>query len=262
VFASAADGTKIPVAIVYKKGFQRDGNAPVLLYAYGSYGINTEAAFDTSRLSLLDRGFAYAIASIRGGSEMGRNWYENGKLLKKKNTFADFVTAAEYLIANRYTSPARLGIMGGSAGGLLMGAVVNARPELFHTVLALVPFVDVLNSMSDATLPLTVGEYEEWGNPNEKPFYDYIKTYSPYENVTSRDYPNILATGGLNDPRVPYWEPSKWVAKLRTVKTDKNLLALKMNMGAGHFGKSGRYAAMEERAEYYAFLLLTMGIKK
>ncbi|MBM3786063.1 MAG: S9 family peptidase [Acidobacteria bacterium] len=262
LFATASDGAKIPIAVVYRKGFRKTGKAPALLYAYGSYGINTEAAFDPSRLSLLDRGFVFAIASIRGGSEMGRSWYENGKLLSKKNTFTDFIAAAEHLVAAKYTSPSRLGIMGGSAGGLLMGAVVNLKPELFHTVLALVPFVDVLNSMSDASLPLTVGEYEEWGNPEEKPFYEYIKSYSPYDNLAKRNYPNILATGGLNDPRVPYWEPSKWVAKLRTLNAGKNLLALKINMGAGHFGKSGRYAALEEKAEYYAFLLMTMGVTK
>jgi len=262
VFATAADGARVAIAVVYKKGFQKDGKAPLLLYAYGSYGSNTEATFSPSRLSLLDRGFGFAIASIRGGSEMGRYWYETGKLLSKKNTFTDFIAAAEHLIANKYTGSQRLAIMGGSAGGLLMGAVVNLRPDLFHTVLALVPFVDVLNSMSDATLPLTVGEYEEWGNPDDRPFYDYIKSYSPYDNVKRAAYPNILATGGLNDPRVPYWEPAKWVAKLRTLKTDKNLLAMKINMGAGHFGKSGRYAVLEETAEQYAFLLMTMGLAR
>lgn len=261
-FAKAADGALIPIAIVYKKGFKADGKSPLLLYAYGSYGINTEAAFNASRLSLLDRGFAFAVANIRGGSEMGRHWYDTGKLLNKKNTFTDFIAAAEHLIGKNYTTPSKLAIMGGSAGGLLMGAVINLRPELFHTVLALVPFVDVLNSMSDASLPLTVGEYEEWGNPDDKKFYDYMKSYSPYDNVAKKAYPNILATGGLNDPRVPYWEPAKWVAKMRTLKTDKNILAMKINMGAGHFGKSGRYAALEETAEQYAFLLLTMGITK
>ncbi|MFN0104098.1 MAG: S9 family peptidase [Bryobacteraceae bacterium] len=261
-FATAADGARIPIAIVYKKGFQKNGKAPLLLYGYGSYGLNSEATFSAARLSLLDRGFAFAIANIRGGSEMGRYWYETGKLLSKKSTFTDFVTAAEHLIAGKYTSPQRLAIMGRSAGGLLMGAVVNLRPELFHTVLALVPFVDVLNSMSDATLPLTVGEYEEWGNPEDKKFYDYMKSYSPYDNVKRAAYPNILATGGLNDPRVPYWEPAKWVAKMRTLKTDKNLLAMKINLGAGHFGKSGRYAVLEETAEEYAFLLMTMGITR
>ncbi len=261
-FATASDGQRIPVAIVYKKGFRKDSKAPLLLYGYGSYGINSEAAFSPARLSLLDRGFAFAIATIRGGSEMGRHWYENGKFLAKKNTFTDFIAAAEHLVAGKYTQPERLAIMGGSAGGLLMGAVVNLRPDLFHTVLALVPFVDVLNTMSDATLPLTVGEYEEWGNPDERKFYDYIKSYSPYDNVKPAAYPNILATGGLNDPRVPFWEPAKWVAKIRTVKTDKNLLAMKINMGAGHFGKSGRYAALEETAEQYAFLLMTMGITR
>jgi oligopeptidase B len=261
-FATAADGARIPVAIVYKKGFAKDGKAPFLLYGYGSYGLNTEATFNTSRLSLLDRGFGFAIANIRGGSEMGRQWYETGKFLTKKNTFTDFIAAAEHLIAGKYTNPKRLAIMGGSAGGLLMGAVVNLRPELFHTVLALVPFVDVLNSMSDPTLPLTIGEYEEWGNPEDRTYYEYMKSYSPYDNLKKGAYPNILATGGLNDPRVPYWEPAKWVAKLRTLKTDKNLLAMKINMGAGHFGKSGRYAALEETAEQYAFLLLTMGIRE
>jgi len=261
-FAKAADGASIPVAIVYKKGFKADAKSPLLLYAYGSYGINTEAAFNASRLSLLDRGFAFAVANIRGGSEMGRHWYDTGKLLNKKNTFTDFIAAAEHLIAKKYTAPSKLAIMGGSAGGLLMGAVVNMRPDLFHTALALVPFVDVLNSMSDAALPLTVGEYEEWGNPEDKRFYDYMKSYSPYDNLAKKAYPNILATAGLNDPRVPYWEPSKWVAKLRTLKTDKNILAMKINMGAGHFGKSGRYAALEETAEQFAFLLLTMGMNK
>ncbi len=262
IFATAADGARVPIAIVYKKGFRKDGKAPLLLYAYGSYGINTEATFSTTRLSLLDRGFAFALTNIRGGAEMGRYWYETGKLLTKKNTFTDFIAAADHLIAGKYTNSGRLAIMGGSAGGLLMGAVVNLRPELFQTVLALVPFVDVLNSMSDASLPLTVGEYEEWGNPEDKKFYDYMKSYSPYDNLKRGRYPNILATGGLNDPRVPYWEPAKWVAKMRTLKTDKNLLAMKINMGAGHFGKSGRYAALEETAEQYAFLLLTMGITR
>lgn len=262
LFATAPDGAKVPVAIVYKKGFRKDGKAPVMLYAYGSYGMNSEATFSTARLSLLDRGFAWAIANIRGGSEMGRAWYENGKLLHKKNTFTDFIACADHLVAQKFTSPSRLAIMGGSAGGLLMGAVLNLRPELFHTALALVPFVDVMNSMSDASLPLTTGEYEEWGNPAEKKFFEYMLSYSPYENTAARHYPNIMATGGLNDPRVPYWEPAKWVAKLRAVKKDKNLLVMKMNMGAGHFGRSGRYEALRETAEQYAFLLMTMGISE
>lgn len=260
IFATAEDGSRIPIAVVYKKGFERDGNAPLLLYGYGSYGINNDARFSAARLSLLDRGFAFAIATIRGGSEMGRYWYETGKFLQKKNTFTDFIAAAEHLVAEKFTSPERLAIEGRSAGGLLMGAVLNLRPELFHTVLAIVPFVDVLNTMSDETLPLTIGEYEEWGNPNDKLYYDYIQSYSPYDNLKQGAYPNIYASGGLNDPRVPYWEPAKWVARIRALKTDSNLVAMKMNMGAGHFGKSGRYAALEETADEYAFLLMTMGI--
>ncbi|HUS08391.1 MAG TPA: S9 family peptidase [Bryobacteraceae bacterium] len=260
IFAPAKDGTRIPIALVYKKGIARDGKTPLLLYAYGSYGINTEPSFSSTRLSLMDRGFIYAIANIRGGAEMGEEWREQGRMLTKLNTFHDFIASAEHLIAQKYTSSDRLAAMGGSAGGLLMGAVVNLRPDLFHSVIAKVPFVDVLNTMLDATLPLTTNEYEEWGNPEEKKYYDYIKSYSPYDNVAKAPYPNMLVTGGLNDPRVSYWEPAKWVAKLRASKTDKHLLLLKIEMGSGHFGSSGRYERIKETAFDYAFLLSTFGI--
>lgn len=221
---------------------KKNGGNPLYLYGYGSYGINIEPYFSVSRVSLLDRGFVYAIAHIRGSSTMGRIWYENGKLLHKKNTFNDFITCAEYLINEKYTNPEKLSIVGGSAGGLLMGAVLNMRPDLFKVAAAHVPFVDVINTMLDPTLPLTVIEYEEWGNPNIEKYYHYMKSYSPYDNVQTKAYPNILITAGLNDPRVQYWEPAKWTAKLRALKTDKNLLLLKTNMGAGHGGASGRYS--------------------
>lgn len=253
--ATAADGTKIPISVAYKKGVKRDGKNPCYLYAYGSYGSSTEPYFSTIRVSLLDRGFVFAIAHIRGGSEMGRKWYEDGKFLKKKNTFTDFINCAEHLIKEKYTNSDKLAIAGGSAGGLLMGAVVNMRPDLFNTVVAHVPFVDVINTMLDETIPLTVVEYEEWGNPNDKTYFDYMLSYSPYDNVEAKDYPNILITAGLNDPRVQYWEPAKWTAKLRELKTDNNTLLLKTNMGAGHGGASGRYEAMKEYAFEYAFVL-------
>lgn len=253
--ATAADGTKIPISVAYKKGVKRDGTNPCYLYAYGSYGSSTEPYFSTIRVSLLDRGFVFAIAHIRGGSEMGRKWYEDGKFLKKKNTFTDFINCAEHLIKEKYTTSDKLAIAGGSAGGLLMGAVVNMRPDLFNTVVAHVPFVDVMNTMLDETIPLTVVEYEEWGNPNDKTYFDYMLSYSPYDNVEAKDYPNILITAGLNDPRVQYWEPAKWTAKLRDMKTDNNTLLLKTNMGAGHGGASGRYEAMKEYAFEYAFVL-------
>ena len=233
IFAKAADGTPVPISIVYKKGLTRDGGNPLLLYGYGSYGINSDPYFSSNRLSLLDRGFIYAIAHLRGGEEMGRAWYEKGKLLHKKNTFTDFIACAENLIAKKYTASDKLVIQGGSAGGLLMGAVTNMRPELFEIVVAKVPFVDVVNTMLDASIPLTVVEYDEWGNPNEKMFYDYIKSYSPYDNIEAKAYPHILVTAGLNDPRVHYWEPAKWTAKLRTLKTGDNWLLLKTEMGAG-----------------------------
>lgn len=260
-FAEAPDGTKIPMSLVYKRDLIRDGSHPCYLYGYGSYGANVEPSFSSNRLSLLDRGFVFAIAHVRGSGTLGRSWYDQGKLLNKKNTFTDFIACAEHLIAEDYTSAENLVASGGSAGGLLMGAVTNMRPDLFKAVIAKVPFVDVINTMLDASIPLTVIEYEEWGNPNEKAFYDYIKTYSPYDNVEAKAYPNLLITAGLNDPRVQYWEPAKWTAKLRLLKADDNRLLLKTNMGAGHGGASGRYEALKEVAFEYAFILDVLGIK-
>ncbi|MGA3078027.1 MAG: S9 family peptidase, partial [Bryobacteraceae bacterium] len=263
LWATARDGVKVPVSIVYRKGFVRDGHAPLFLYAYGSYGSGTPATFASARLSLLDRGMAYAIAHIRGGNEMGEQWREDGMLMKKKNTFWDFIDCAEYLIAEKWTSKERLVIEGGSAGGLLMGAVVNMRPDLFHAVHAAVPFVDVMNTMMDASLPLTVGEYLEWGNPNEKEAYDYMKTYSPYDNLEKRAYPAILVTTSFNDSQVMYWEPAKYVARLRTLKTNDTPLLLKIKMEpAGHGGASGRYDRMKDQAFEYAWLLTQVGITK
>ncbi len=260
LWATAPDGTAVPIALVYKTElFRKDGQSPMLLYGYGSYGLNMEATFHGDRLSLLERGFVYAIANIRGGSEMGRPWYDHGKFLEKKNTFTDFIAAAEHLIANQYTNPKKLAIEGRSAGGMLIGAVLNMRPDLFGAAMAGVPFVDVLTTMLDETLPLTVGEYEEWGDPNDETYYHYMKSYSPYDNVTAQAYPHLLVTSGLNDPRVQYWEPTKWVARLNELRTNDNLLLLKTNMGAGHFGKSGRYDALRETALYYAFFLLALG---
>jgi oligopeptidase B len=255
VFAVAPDGVRVPVSLVYRRGIVRDSRSPLYLYGYGSYGLVTEPSFSSERLSLLDRGFIYAIAHIRGSGDLGRRWYDDGKLLHKKNTFADFIACAEYLIAEKYTSADRLTIAGGSAGGLLMGAVMNLRPELFHTVVAHVPFVDVVNTMLDETLPLTIAEYEEWGNPSQREYYDYIRSYAPYENIRRTGYPNILVTAGLNDPRVSYWEPAKWVAKLRNLKSDNNIIVLRTNMGAGHGGPSGRYSRLKEKAFEYAFVL-------
>ncbi len=262
IFAYAKDGTRVPVSLVYKKGLKKNGTNPTLLYGYGSYGISIDPGFNSNRISLLDRGFVYAIAHIRGGGDLGRPWYQDGKFLKKKNTFTDFIAAAEHLIHEQFTSPDHLAILGGSAGGLLMGAVTNMRPDLFKVVIANVPFVDVVNTMLDASIPLTVIEYEEWGNPNKKEFFDYMLSYSPYDNVTAKAYPNILITAGLNDPRVQYWEPAKWTAKLRTLKTNDNRLLLKTNMGAGHSGKSGRYEKLHTVAFDYAFMLDTLGIKQ
>ena len=261
IYATAADGVKVPISLVYKKGLVQDGKAPMLLYGYGSYGISMDPTFSSDRLSLLDRGFVYAIAHIRGGADLGKPWHEDGRILKKKNTFMDFIACAEHLIAEKYSSPDRIAIMGGSAGGLLMGAVINMRPDLFATVVAKVPFVDALNTMLDASLPLTVGEYEEWGNPNEKQYYDYIKSYAPYENVEAKEYPKILITAGLNDPRVSYWEPAKWAAKLRATRKDSRVLLLKTNMGSGHFGSSGRYEYIKETAFDYAFILNALGVE-
>ena len=262
IFATASDGTRVPISLVYRKDMQRDGKSPMLLTGYGSYGSSNDPRFSSNVLSLLDRGFVYGIAHIRGGGDLGRPWYEDGKLLQKRNTFTDFIACAHHLIAKGYTSSDRLVITGGSAGGLLMGAVANMRPDLFAGVVARVPFVDVINTMLDASIPLTVIEYEEWGNPNDKTFFDYILSYSPYDNVEAKDYPNLLITAGLNDPRVQYWEPAKWTAKLRTMKTDDNRLLLKTNMGAGHGGASGRYDALKERAFQYAFVLDVVGITK
>lgn len=258
-FATSHDGTRIPISLVHKKGLDLNGDNPCLLYGYGSYGITVDPYFSSNRFSLIDRGFIFAIAHIRGGGAMGRKWYQDGKFLKKKNTFLDFIACAEHLIAEQYTSASRISMMGGSAGGLLMGAVLNMRPDLFGAAIAHVPFVDVINTMLDPSLPLTVTEYDEWGNPNEEEYFSYMRSYAPYENVARTEYPNILITAGLNDPRVGYWEPAKWCAKLREYKTDTNQLLLKTNLGAGHQGKSGRYGYLRETALDYAFLLETVG---
>jgi oligopeptidase B len=260
LYARAPDAAEVPIALVYRKGLKRDGSAPALLNGYGSYGANTDASFSSNIISLLDRGFVYARAQIRGGSEKGRAWYEAGRLMNKRNTFTDFIAAAEMLVQQGYTSPARLAIRGGSAGGLLMGAVTNMRPDLFRVVVADVPFVDVINTMLDDDLPLTVIEYDQWGNPHDKAAFEYIFSYSPYDNIAPRAYPSILATVGLNDSNVPYWEGTKWVAKLRDVTTSGNPVLLKANLDAGHGGASGRYQALEEEAFRYAFMLSQMGI--
>jgi len=262
IYATASDGAQIPVSLVYKKGMKKNGNNPFYLYGYGAYGMNMDAWFSSNRLSMLNRGFIFALAHVRGSSTMGRAWYEDGKLMNKKNSFTDFIAVAEHLIDEKYTSQDKLVIGGGSAGGLLVGAVVNMRPDLFKVVVADVPFVDLMNTMLDETLPLTVIEWEEWGNPNEKEAYDYMRSYSPYDNVEAKAYPNMLLTGGLNDTRVNYWEPAKWTAKLRANKTDDNILVLKTNMGAGHGGASGRYDYLKEVAFEYAFILDIMGIHK
>ncbi|GAA4006705.1 oligopeptidase B [Hymenobacter fastidiosus] len=260
-YATAIDGTKIPMSIVYKKGFKKDGSAPLLQYAYGSYGYSTDATFSAARLSLLDRGFAYVICHIRGGQEMGRQWYEDGKKLKKKNTFTDFTDCSRFLIDQKFTSAQKLFAMGGSAGGLLMGAVVNLHPEYYKGVVAAVPFVDVVTTMMDSSIPLTTGEYDEWGNPNQKEYYDYMLSYSPYDQVKAQAYPNMLVTTGLHDSQVQYFEPAKWVAKLRTVKTDNHLLLLHTDMAAGHGGASGRFKSINDVARQFAFMLLLLGVK-
>ena len=262
MWATAEDGVEIPMAIVYKKELKKDGSNPALIYSYGSYGISSDVYFSTAYYSLIDRGFIFAIAQIRGGSDMGEQWYEDGKLLKKKNTFTDFIACSEKLIQDKYTSTDKLAAMGGSAGGLLMGAVANMRPDLYHTIVAQVPFVDVITTMFDESLPLTTGEYEEWGNPNEEEYYNYIKSYSPYDNVKEQDYPNILITGGINDSQVLFHEPAKWTAKLRTFKTDNNIVLLHMNMESGHGGATGRYSRIKDVAFEFAFILNRVGMDK
>ncbi|MGH7570179.1 MAG: S9 family peptidase [Gemmatimonadales bacterium] len=259
-YATARDGIRVPVSLVYRKGVERRFPAPTLLYGYGSYGSSSEPTFSSLRLSLLDRGFVYAIAHIRGGQELGRQWYEDGKLLKKKNSFTDFIDVAAHLVARGYTAPDRLFAQGGSAGGLLIGAVVNLRPDLFKGAIATVPFVDVVTTMLDASIPLTTGEYDEWGNPNDSAYYRYMLSYSPYDNVARKAYPNLLVTAGLHDSQVQYFEPAKWVARLRAMKTDTNRLLLKTNMEAGHGGASGRYQRWREIAFQYAFLLDLAGL--
>ncbi len=262
VYATAADGTRVPVSLVYKKELKRDGTRPLLLNGYGSYGSSSAVTFSSARLSLLNRGFIFAIAHIRGGGDLGKAWHDQGKMMFKKNTFTDFISVAEHLIAEKYTSSDRLIIEGGSAGGLLMGAVTNMRPDLFKAVVSRVPFVDVINTMLDTSLPLTVGEFLEWGNPNVKSEYEYMKSYSPYDNLSAKAYPNMLVKTSLNDSQVMYWEPAKYVARLRTVKTDKNVLLFKTNMGGGHGGSSGRYDVLKDVAFDYAFILKQVGITK
>ncbi|MFV8376063.1 S9 family peptidase [Flavobacterium sp. LB1P71] len=262
VWATAKDGTKIPISMVYRKELKKDGHNPLLQYAYGSYGHSMDATFSSTRLTLLDRGFIFAIAHIRGGEDLGRQWYEDGKLLKKKNTFTDFIDCSKFLIDQKYTSPEHLYAEGGSAGGLLMGVVVNLAPELYHGIIAQVPFVDVITTMLDDSIPLTTGEYDEWGNPNKKKYYKYILSYSPYDNIKKQNYPNMYVSTGLHDSQVQYWEPAKWVAKLRTIKTDANVLYLDTNMDAGHGGASGRFEAIKELAKEFSFLLDLEKIKK
>ena len=262
IWATAKDGTKIPISMVYRKGLKKDGSNPLLLYAYGSYGHSMDATFSSTRLTLLDRGFVFAIAHIRGGEDLGRKWYEDGKLLKKKNTFTDFIDCSKFVIDQKYTSPEHLYAEGGSAGGLLMGAVVNLAPELYHGIIAQVPFVDVVTTMLDENIPLTTGEYDEWGNPNIKKYYKYMLSYSPYDNVKKQNYPNMYVSTGLHDSQVQYWEPAKWVAKLRSLKTDTSVLYLDTNMDAGHGGASGRFEAIKELAKEYSFLLDLEKIRK
>lgn len=261
VWATARDGVKVPISLVYHKETKHDGSAPLLQYGYGAYGITVDPSFSVSRLSLLDRGFIFAIAHVRGGEYLGRNWYDNGKLLKKQNSFTDFIDCSKYLIEQKYTSPQHLYAYGGSAGGLLMGGVINMNPELYNGVIAAVPFVDVVTTMLDDSIPLTTGEYDEWGNPSEKTYYNYMKSYSPYDNVTEKAYPNILVTTGLHDSQVQYWEPAKWVAKLRELKKDTNKLLLKTDMDSGHGGASGRFESLKDTALEYAFLLDLEGIR-
>jgi len=260
IWATSRDGVKIPMSVVYKRGIKKNGENPLLLYAYGSYGQTVDPYFSSVRLSLLDRGFIYVIAHVRGGEYLGREWYENGKLLKKANTFYDFIDCSKYLIEQKYTSKEHLYAYGGSAGGLLMGVIVNLNPELYNGIIAAVPFVDVVTTMLDDAIPLTTGEYDEWGNPNEKEYYEFMKLYSPYDNVEAKDYPNMLITTGLHDSQVQYWEPAKWVAKLRNLKTDKNKIFFHTDMNSGHGGASGRFESLKEVALEYAFLFDLEGI--
>jgi oligopeptidase B len=260
--ATARDGINVPISLVYRKGLVKDGQNPCLLYGYGSYGATMDAGFDSEVLSLLDRGFVYAIAHIRGGQEMGRWWYEDGKLFKKKNTFTDFIDCAEHLVAEKFTNPGLLFAQGASAGGLLMGAVANMRPDLFKGILAGVPFVDVVTTMLDHSIPLTTGEFDEWGNPENKDSYDYMLSYSPYDQVEAKDYPAMFVTTGLHDSQVQYFEPAKWVAKLRAMKTDDNPLVFLINMEAGHGGQSGRFRRLKETAMEYAFMFTLAGVKE
>ena len=262
IWATAKDGTKVPISMIYNKGIKKDGKNPLLLYAYGSYGVTMDCHFSSVRLSLLDRGFVYAIAHIRGGEDLGREWYEDGKLLKKKNTFTDFIDCSQFVIDENYTSAQHLYAEGGSAGGLLMGAIINMAPNLYNGVVAQVPFVDVVTTMLDETIPLTTGEYDEWGNPNVKKYYNYMLSYSPYDNIKKQAYPNLYISTGLHDSQVQYWEPAKWVAKLRVFKTNDSQLYLDTNMDAGHGGASGRFEAIKEIAKEYSFLLDLEGIKK
>ena len=263
IFATSRDGkTQIPISLVYRKGLQKNGENPLLLNGYGSYGNSSDPYFSSVRLSLLDRGFTYAIAHVRGGQEMGRDWYEDGKLLKKKNTFYDFIDCAKHLIDTKFTSSEHIYATGGSAGGLLMGAVINMEPELFNGVIAGVPFVDVINTMWDESIPLTTGEFDEWGNPKEKEYYDYMKSYSPYDNIENVNYPNLLITTGYWDSQVQYWEPAKWIAKIRDIRANDNLLLMHCNMDVGHGGSSGRFESLKEIALEYAFLFKLENINK
>ena len=260
LWAEARDGIKVPISVVYHKDTKKDGTSPLLLYGYGSYGSNMEPSFRSPRLSLLNRGFIYALAHIRGGSEMGRSWYEEGKLLKKKNTFYDFIDCAEYLLKEKYTMPEKLFAAGGSAGGLLVGAVANLRPDLFRGILASVPWVDVVTTMLDKSIPLTTVEFDEWGNPENEEYYHYMLSYSPYDNVEAKDYPALYVTTGLHDSQVQYFEPAKWVAKLRELKTDNNLLLFEVDMESGHGGTTGRFKQYNRTARQYVFLLTQLGI--
>jgi oligopeptidase B len=262
VWATATDGAKVPVSLLYQKGIKQDGTAPLYQYAYGSYGSSSDPSFRSTVFTLVDRGFVYAIAHIRGGQEMGRYWYEEGKLLNKVNTFTDYIAVTDYLVANNYVAKEKVFGMGGSAGGLLMGAVANMAPQKYRALVAHVPFVDVVTTMLDESIPLTTNEFDEWGNPKQKAYYDYMLAYSPYDQLSKQDYPALLVTTGLYDSQVQYFEPAKWVAKLRTHKTDHNPLLFKTNMEAGHGGKSGRFSRLAEYAQEYAFILNLLGINE